>query len=51
MTESAFQKETGQQDDLSLLRTFGCRVWVKSMALRKRARKYVLDTRKGIFLA
>ena len=48
-TESAFQKLNGRKDDLSLLKTFGCRVWVKILAWKNKA-KYVQDTKKGIFL-
>ena len=47
--ESAHQKLNGCKDDLSLLRTFGCRLWVKILAWKNKA-KYVQDTKKGIFL-
>ena len=46
---SAHQKLTGKKDDMSLLRTFGCRIWVKILAWKNKA-KYVQDTKKGIFL-
>ena len=49
VAQSAYQKVTGKKDDLSGLRTFGCRLWVKVLAWRNRA-KYVLDTKKGILL-
>jgi len=48
-TESAHQKLHGEKDDLGLLRTFGCRLWVKILAWQNRA-KYIQDTKKGIFL-
>jgi len=47
--ESAHQKLHGEKDDLSLLRTFGCRPWVKILAWQNRA-KCIQDTKKGIFL-
>jgi len=39
-TESAHQKLHGEKDDLGLLRTFGCRRWVKILAWQNRA-KYI----------
>jgi len=48
-TESAHQKLHGEKDDLGLLRTFGCRLWVNILAWQNRA-KYIQDTKKGIFL-
>jgi len=47
--ESAHQKLHGEKDDLGLLRTFGCRLWVKILAWQNRA-KCTQDTKKGIFL-
>jgi len=47
--ESAHQKLHGEKDNLSLLRTFGCRLWVKILAWQNQA-KYIQDTKKGIFL-
>jgi len=48
-TESAHQKLHGEKDNLGLLQTFGCRLWVKILAWQNRA-KYIQDTKKGIFL-
>jgi len=48
-TESAHQKLHGKKDNLGLLRTFGCCLWVKILAWQNRA-KYIQDTKKGIFL-
>ena len=47
--ESAHQKLHGEKDDLGLLRTFGCCLWVKILAWQKWA-KHIQDTKKGIFL-
>jgi len=48
-TQSSYEKQHGVKSDLSKLRTFGCRIWVKILAWKNRA-KYVQDTKKGIFL-
>jgi len=48
-TESAHQKPHGEKDNLGLLRTFGCRLWVKILAWQNRA-KHIQDAKKGIFL-
>mgnify|MGYP000036760346 CR=1 FL=1 len=47
--ESAHQTLHGEKDDLGLLRTFGCRLWVKILAWQNWA-KHIQDTKKGIFL-
>ena len=47
--KSAYEKQHGKKSDMSKLRTFGCRLWVKILAWRNKA-KYVQDTKKGIFL-
>ena len=47
-TESPISIVTGHQDDLTGLKTFGCRVWVKPPT-RRRA-KFKSNARKGIFL-
>jgi len=39
---------TGKKDDLSALRTFGCRVWVRPPG--QRSAKLIPNSRKGIFL-
>ena len=49
-TESAFQKAHGKQDDLSLLQTFGSRIWVTELTPANIRGKYPVDTCKGIFL-
>jgi len=48
-TESAHQKLHGEKDNLGLLCTFGCCLWVKILAWQNRA-KHIQDTKKGIFL-
>jgi len=48
-TESAHQKLHGEKDNLGLLRTFGCRLWVKILAWQNQV-KCIQDTKKGIFL-
>mgnify|MGYP000620620624 CR=1 FL=1 len=48
-TESAHQKLHGEKDNLGLLRTFGCCLWVKILAWKNRA-KCIQDTKKGIVL-
>jgi len=48
-TESAHQKLNGEKDNLGLLRTFGCCLWVKILARQNQA-KHIQDTKKGIFL-
>ena len=48
-TESAHQKLHGEKDNLGLLRTFGCPLWVKILAWQNGV-KCIQDTKKGIFL-
>jgi len=43
--ESAHQKLHEEKDDLGLLRTFGCRLWVKTLAWQNRA-KYTKTPRR-----
>ncbi|KAG7373304.1 reverse transcriptase RNA-dependent DNA polymerase [Nitzschia inconspicua] len=45
---SPIEATTGKREDFAALRTFGCRVWVRPTT--KRPGKYVVHSRKGIFL-
>ena len=45
---SPLRKATGHPENLSNLRTFGCRVWVRPST--KRVAKLIPNSKKGIFL-
>ncbi|KAG7360930.1 hypothetical protein IV203_036029 [Nitzschia inconspicua] len=47
-TVSPIEATTGKREDFAAFRTFGCRVWVRPTI--KRPGKYVVHSRKGIFL-
>ena len=47
--QSSHEAATGSKDDLSNLRTFGCRVWIKATDA-KSGQKLLTYTRKGRFL-
>jgi Reverse transcriptase (RNA-dependent DNA polymerase) len=48
LSKSPYEALTGQRPDLSALRTFGCRVWVRPPGGRDR--KVITNARKGRFL-
>ncbi|KAG7369949.1 GAG-pre-integrase domain containing protein [Nitzschia inconspicua] len=48
LTAPTNMSTTGKLEDFAALRTFGCRVWVRPTT--KRPGKYVVHSRKGIFL-